>query len=85
MEENLNLTEKVKALNAAISPETLKSLYKLFEELNGCTQDLNNLVTNCIDLYNKQEVSINSLLGYEHIKPCNFEYFLFFISNKTSN
>ena len=80
MDENLNSNEKVKALDAAMSPETLKSLYKLFEELNGCTQDLNNLATNCIDLYNKQEVSVNSLLGYEHIKPCNLNIFILFLN-----
>lgn len=71
MEENLNLTEKLKTLNTAMSQETLKYLYSLFKELNLCTQELNELVNNCIDLQNGKPVDVNSLLGYSEASSCN--------------
>jgi chromosome segregation ATPase len=76
MEENLNLKDNLNTLDTAMSAETLKFLYKLFEELNGCTLELNNLVKNCIDLHKGKQVEIDSLLGC--VKSCNYFILVFF-------
>ncbi len=39
-------------------------MHQLFIELNTCTNDLNELVNNCIDMYNGKSIDISSLLGY---------------------
>ena len=49
-----------------LSTDTIKLLHILFVELNSCTHDLNEVVTNCIDIYKGKSIDISSLLGYSN-------------------
>lgn len=62
--ENLNLREKCQSFELMQSSETTKMLHILFIELSACTNDLDELVNNCIDIYNGKQIEISSLLGY---------------------
>ena len=64
MHENLNLKEKCQSFELMLSTDTIKLLHLLFVELNSCTHDLNEVVTNCIDIYKGKSIDISSLLGY---------------------
>ena len=62
--ENLNLREKCQSFELMQSSDTTKMLHILFIELSACTNDLDELVNNCIDIYNGKQIEISSLLGY---------------------
>ena len=56
MHENLNLNEKCKSFELMLSEDTTKLLHLLFNELNICTDELSDLVKNCIDIYDQKVI-----------------------------
>jgi hypothetical protein len=72
LHENLNLKEKCQSYDLMLSADTIKLLHLLFIELNACTNDLNGLVTNCIDIYNGKQIDISSLLGFDSSQSVDF-------------
>ena len=52
-----------------INADTTKLLHLLFIELSACTNDLDELVNNCIDIYNGKQIEISSLLGFGNRNP----------------
>lgn len=69
MHENLNLNEKCKSFELMLSEDTTKLLHLLFNELNICTDELSDLVKNCIDIYDQKSIDVDELLGYGNKKP----------------
>lgn len=71
--EKLALQENLRSFELMQSSDTTKLLHLLFVELSGCTNDLDCLVHNCVDIYEGKQIEITSLLGYGNVDYANPE------------